>query len=85
MKSFTLLLIACALGACGSIDTAPTSDEKVANCQRLEAATGTNHLSRQSCRTADPAELNAAREAADTLQRDQIQRSILRPGQPGAM
>jgi hypothetical protein len=85
MKSLIPMLMACTLGACASVDAVTASSTVQAQCHPLEATTGTNHLSRQSCRTVDAAELDAAREAADTLQRNQVQRSVVRPGQPGGM
>jgi hypothetical protein len=84
MKTLIAMVMACTLGACGSLDAAPAADDKLASCQTLEAATGSNRLTRQACTTTDPAEVDANRAAAEALQRDQIQRALPRPGQPGA-
>ena len=84
MKSTFAMLLLTSLAACSTIDAGQRPDEQALSCQTLEAATGTNRLSRQRCSAPDQAALNDARDAAEALQRDQIQRSLPRPMKGGS-
>jgi len=84
MKSTFAMLLLTSLAACSAIDATPRPEDQALRCQTLEATTGTNHLSRQRCAAPDQAALDDARDAAEALQRDQIQRSLPRPMKGGS-
>jgi hypothetical protein len=69
-----LKILACgvfALTACAIPEPSVVAVDQTGKCMTLEAATGTNRLSRVPCTPTDPSDREKARAQAEALQRDQ--------------
>jgi hypothetical protein len=80
VNKISILFVLACLSACASPPQADQSVAAAPACQNLEAATGSNRLTRGKCVTIDPRDQDAARALTEQLQMDQFQRNLPRPG-----
>jgi hypothetical protein len=59
------------LSACAATEPTTVAVDQTGKCMTLEAATGSNRLSRVPCAPTDPSDREKARAQAEALQRDQ--------------